>query len=159
MNALGIHTGRDLRGRSIAFLQEQFGKSGSYYFWIARGVDERPVRANRIRKSVGAETTFPEDLHAFEAMRRELRPLAEKVWAMCERSGTRGRTVTLKVKYADFEQITRSRSFPVSLRTSRRWSGPRWSCSPLWCRCDWVCACSASRCRPSTREAHPPSTS
>jgi len=111
MNRLGIRTGLDLRARSMAFLQEQFGKSGPYYYWIARGVDERPVRADRIRKSVGAENTFSEDLTALAAMRGQLRPLAEKVWGHCERSGTRGRTVTLKVKYADFQQITRSRSF------------------------------------------------
>ena len=111
MNRLGIHTGLDLRAQSLAFLQEHFGKSGAYYYWIARGVDERPVRADRIRKSVGAETTFGQDLDTFDAMRGELRPLAEKVWALCARSGTRGRTVTLKVKYADFQQITRSRSF------------------------------------------------
>ncbi len=54
MNRLGIRTGLDLRAQSMAFLQEHFGKSGSHYFWIARGVDERPVRADRIRKSVGA---------------------------------------------------------------------------------------------------------
>ena len=112
MKELGIHTGLDLRARSMAFLQEHFGKSGPYYYWIARGVDERPVRADRIRKSVGAENTFMQDLTTFEAMREQLRPLAEKVWAHCERSGVRGRTVTLKVKYADFQQITRSRSFP-----------------------------------------------
>ena len=106
-----ISPGLDLRAQSMAFLQEQFGKSGSYYYWIARGVDERPVRAHRIRKSVGAENTFSEDLTALAAMRGQLRPLAEKVWEHCERSGTRGRTVTLKVKYADFQQITRSRSF------------------------------------------------
>ena len=74
-------------------------------------MDERPVRADRIRKSVGAENTFSEDLTTLATMREQLRPLAEKVWAHCERSGTRGRTVTLKVKYADFQQITRSRSF------------------------------------------------
>jgi len=111
MNRLGIHTGLDLRAQSLAFLPEQFGKSGPYYYWIARGVDERPVRAHRIRKSVGAENTFSEDLTAPAAMRGQLRPLAEKVWGHCERLGTRGRTVTLKVKYADFQQITRSRSF------------------------------------------------
>ena len=111
MNRLGIHIGLDLRVQSMAFLQEQFGKSGPYYYWIARGVDERPVRADRIRKSVGAENTFAEDLTALTAMREQLRILAEKVWTHCERSGTRGRTVTLKVKYADFQQVTRSRSF------------------------------------------------
>ncbi len=111
MNRLGIRTGLDLRARSLAFLQEHFGKSGPYYYWIARGVDERPVRADRIRKSVGAENTFVQDLSSFDALREQLRPLAEKVWVHCERSGTWGRTVTLKVKYADFQQITRSRSF------------------------------------------------
>ena len=111
MNRLGIHTGLDLRAQTMEFLQEHFGKSGPYYYWIARGVDERPVRADRIRKSVGAENTFSEDLTALSAMREQLHPLAEKVWAHCERSGTCGRTVTLKVKYADFQQITRSRSF------------------------------------------------
>ncbi len=112
MNRLGIHTGLDLRAQSLAFLQENFGKSGPYYYWIARGVDERPVRADRIRKSVGAETTFAQDLTSFDAMREQVHPLVEKVWAYCETSGVRGRTVTLKVKYADFQQITRSRSFP-----------------------------------------------
>ena len=111
MKALGIHTGLDLRGRSMAFLQEQFGKSGHYFYGISRGVDERPVRADRIRKSVGSETTFPDDLHAIDAMLAELRPLAEKVWTHCQGAGTRARTVTLKVKYANFQQITRSRSF------------------------------------------------
>jgi len=111
MNRLGIHTGLDLRAQTMAFLQEQFGKSGPYYYWIARGVDERPVRADRIRKSVGAENTFSEDLTTLPAMHEQLRPLAEKVWAHCQVSSTRGRTVTLKVKYADFQQITRSRSF------------------------------------------------
>jgi len=74
-------------------------------------VDEHPARADRIRKSVGAETTFMQDLRSFDALREQLRPLAEKVWAHCERSGTWGRAVTLKVKYADFQQITHGRSF------------------------------------------------
>ncbi len=74
-------------------------------------MDERPVRADRIRKSVSAENTFMQDLSSFGALREQLRPLTAKVWAHCERSGTWGRTVTLKVKYADFQQITRSRSF------------------------------------------------
>ncbi len=69
------------------------------------------IRAHRIRKSVGAENAFSEDLTALAAIRGQLRPLAEKVWEHCERLGTRGRTVTLKVRYADFQQIARSRSF------------------------------------------------
>jgi DNA polymerase-4 len=109
-NAFGIWTGLDIRNQSLAFLQENFGKFGTYYYWISRGIDERPVRANRIRKSVGAENTFFTDLTEFDAMRVELQPLIDQVWGHCESTGTRGRTVTLKVKFADFEIITRSRS-------------------------------------------------
>ena len=110
MQALGIETGQDLRNCSLAFLTERFGKAGSYYYGISRGIDERPVRANRIRKSVGAENTFFEDLHEFEAMAEALKPIIAKVWRHAETSGVRGRTVTLKVKFADFRQITRSQS-------------------------------------------------
>lgn len=112
MNALGIETGLDLKACPLTFLQEQFGKSGPYYYWIARGVDERPVRANRTRKSVGAENTFPQDIITHEAARQALLPVIEKVWRYCESNGIRARTVTLKLKYADFVQITRSRSAP-----------------------------------------------
>lgn len=107
MNGNGIHTGADLRAQSQDFLQRHFGKSGAYYYWISRGIDDRPVRANRIRKSVGAESTFFEDLSEFDQMRDALQPLIEKVWRHCEATGTRGRTVTLKVKSFDFEQVTR----------------------------------------------------
>lgn len=118
MKRLGIHTGRDLKAHNLAFLQQHFGKSGPYYYWIARGVDERPVKPDRIRKSVGAENTFFEDLTEFGAMREALQPIFEKLWRHCERAGVRGRTVTLKVKYADFQQITRSRTLihPVADR-------------------------------------------
>ncbi len=110
MNRLGIHTGRDLRERSLPFLEANFGKSGRYYYWISRGVDERAVRADRIRKSVGAENTFFEDLSAFAAMREALQPIFDKLWRHCEASTIRGRTVTLKVKFSDFQIITRSRT-------------------------------------------------
>ncbi len=110
MNRLGIHTGLDLRARTMAFLQQHFGKAGPYYYWIARGVDERPVRPDRIRKSVGAETTFATDLSTLAAARAALQPIVEKVWRYCEGAGIRGRTVTLKVKYADFNLATRSRT-------------------------------------------------
>jgi DNA polymerase-4 len=118
MNRLGIRTGADLRAQSLSFLQRHFGKAGGYYYGIARGVDERPVRADRIRKSVGAENTFFEDLVAFEAMRTALQPILDKLWRHCEEAGVSGRTVVLKVKYADFRQITRSRSLaaPVAGR-------------------------------------------
>jgi DNA polymerase-4 len=119
MAHLGIETGLDLRGQTLAFLQQHFGKAGSYYYWVARGVDERPVRADRIRKSVGAENTFPVDLFAYEAARDELRGIVDKVWEYCEGSGLRGRTVTLKVKFANFRQITRSRTGQVQIGTRR----------------------------------------
>jgi DNA polymerase-4 len=101
----------------LAFLQQHFGKAGSYYYWAARGVDERPVRADRIRKSVGAENTFPADLFTYEAARDALREIVDKVWGYCEGSGLRGRTVTLKVKFANFQQITRSRTGQMHIRT------------------------------------------
>jgi DNA polymerase-4 len=110
MNRLGIATGLDLRAQTLPFLQQHFGKSGSYYYWIARGVDERPVRADRVRKSIGAENTFAQDLHTFEPMRDALEPIIAKVWRHCRATGIRGRTVTLKVKFGNFQQITRSRS-------------------------------------------------
>jgi DNA polymerase IV len=69
MNRLGIVTGADLEAQTLAFLQQHFGKAGSYYYWIARGVDHRPVRADRVRKSIGAENTFFEDIFTFDAAR------------------------------------------------------------------------------------------
>jgi DNA polymerase-4 len=117
MERLGIATGLDLRAQTLAFLQQHFGKAGSYYYWAARGVDERPVRADRIRKSVGAENTFPADLFTYEAARDALREIVDKVWEYCERSGSRGRTVTLKVKFANFRQITRSRTGQMQIAT------------------------------------------
>jgi DNA polymerase-4 len=110
MNSLGLYTGLDMRNQSREFMQANFGKAGSYYYWISRGLDNREVRANRVRKSVGAENTFTIDLTEFDAMVLELEPLIDKVWQHCNDKGSWGRTVTLKVKFADFEIITRSRS-------------------------------------------------
>ena len=110
MEALGLRTGMDLRRQSRAFLAEHFGKAGDYLFGVARGVDERPVEADRVRKSVGAENTFERDLTDWDEVAAVLAPVFAKVWAACTRGGHAGRTVTVKVKYADFRQITRSRS-------------------------------------------------
>ncbi|MBD2745975.1 DNA polymerase IV [Microvirga sp. BT688] len=111
-NSLGIFTGLDLKAQSLELLQERFGKAGSYYYWLSRGIDGRPVRPDRIRKSVGAENTFEKDLATLEEMTAALQPIIDKVWRYCENSGVRGRTVTLKVKFSDFQQITRSRTLP-----------------------------------------------
>ncbi|QDA62475.1 DNA polymerase IV [Hymenobacter jejuensis] len=111
MNQLGIFTGLDLRQQSEAFLRQHFGKAGGYYYAIARAEDHRPVVADRLRKSVGSETTFEQDLTLPEELTTGLQPCVEDVWAYCEKAGTLGRTVTVKVKYTDFQQITRSRSY------------------------------------------------
>ncbi len=117
MEGLGIRTGRDLRAQSLAVLEQHFGKAGAYYHALARGVDERPVCPDRIRKSIGAETTFEVDLFTIDEARTALGPLITKVWEYCERLSLRGRTVTLKARYADFQQITRSRTGETPLAT------------------------------------------
>ncbi|GAB3991911.1 DNA polymerase IV [Spirosoma daeguense] len=110
MNELGIFTGLDLRNQSELFLVRHFGKVGKHYYGISRALDERPVTPNRVRKSVGSENTFETDLTEYTDLLTALNPLVDRVWTYCERSGMLGKTVTLKVKYADFTQITRSRS-------------------------------------------------
>ena len=120
MKELGIFTALDLRAKDESFLSKHFGKAGRHFYHICRGIDHRPVLPNRIRKSVGAENTFSQDLTSLDDMRDELGPLVEKVWHYCETTGVRGRTVTLKVKFTDFKIITRSRSsvVPISDRST-----------------------------------------
>ncbi|MBI0434486.1 DNA polymerase IV [Roseomonas sp. KE0001] len=115
MHRLGIHTGRDLRDRDLAFLTQHFGKAGRFYYGVARGEDERPVNPDRLRKSIGAETTFERDLTQWEPAWQALQPLLDKVWQAAGGKGHAGRTVTVKVKFADFRQITRSRSGAVPI--------------------------------------------
>ena len=110
MGRLGIHVGADLRDRDMNFLLEHFGKSAEYLYNAARGEDHRAVRPHRIRKSVGRERTFSDDLVADAALREALETIIDSVWQRIEQNGVVGRTVTLKVKYADFRQITRRRS-------------------------------------------------
>lgn len=120
MNALGIFTGADLKLQSLAFLQAQFGKSGAWYFTIARGEDERPVQSNRLRKSSGSETTFPKDLVLPGDIEIGVIAMADDVWAWCEKTRMFGRTVTVKIKYADFQQVTRSRTLAAPVLTRER---------------------------------------
>jgi DNA polymerase-4 len=110
MNQLGIFTGFDLRQQTEEFLTRHFGKVGHHYYCIARAIDDRHVTANRIRKSVGSENTFEQDLTEPDTLVAGLQPLIDDVWSYCERTAIEGRTVTLKVKYTDFQQITRSRT-------------------------------------------------
>ena len=111
MQALGIETGADLKAWSLEALTARFGKSGSWYYGVARGVDHRPVNPDRERKSSGSESTFGEDLSDPERIEAGVLAMANDVWAWCESTGRRGRCVTVKVKWANFEQCTRSRSF------------------------------------------------
>jgi DNA polymerase-4 len=110
MQALGIETGADLKAKSLAFLQEHFGSAAEWYHGIARGQDDRPVDPDRTRKSSGSETTFGRDLTEPAEIEAGILRMADDVWAWCEKAGAYGRTVTVKVKFADFRQITRSRS-------------------------------------------------
>ena len=118
MEALGIRTGADLRERSRQFLREHFGKSGDYLHGVARGQDDRPVDPDRIRKSVGAENTFARDLRAWEEVLAAIAPLVDKAWTASARAGHTARTVTMKVKYSDFRQITRARSLPRAVASA-----------------------------------------
>lgn len=117
MKALGIHTGADLRARSLAFLQQHFGKSGAWYFAIARGEDDRPVTPDRPRKSSGSETTFAEDLTTPSAIEAGVAAMADEVWGWCEKHQMFGQTVTVKIKYADFRIVTRSRTSQIAVAT------------------------------------------
>lgn len=118
MQRLGIETGADLRAQSREFLAAHFGKSAGYYYRAARGIDDRAVRPNRIRKSLGAERTYGEDLRDRAAMVAKLEEIADTVWDRARKSGSFGRTVTLKLRYSDFETPTRARSLaaPVASR-------------------------------------------
>jgi DNA polymerase-4 len=113
MNRLGIVTGADLRAQTPEFLQRHFGRAGAWYHAISRGEDDRPVTADRKRKSVGSETTFFEDLDDAGEIEMRIAAIAREVSDHCERAGVTGRTVTVKVKYTDFQQITRSRTGTV----------------------------------------------
>jgi DNA polymerase-4 len=113
MNRLGIFTGADLRRQSLAVLQQHFGKSGAWYHAIARGEDDRPVVPDRPRKSSGSETTFADDLTDPVAIEAGVQDMADEVWAWCEKARAFGRTVTVKIKYADFRIATRSRTLPA----------------------------------------------
>ncbi|MEO6247992.1 MAG: DNA polymerase IV [Sphingomicrobium sp.] len=115
MERLGISTGADLAAWSLAELEAHFGASGSWYWRIARGIDERPVRAHRAAKSVSAERTFDEDLSDPAQLAAQLDRVAALAWARIERSAASGRTVTLKVKFADFTLITRSKSYAAPI--------------------------------------------
>jgi DNA polymerase-4 len=110
MKRLGIETGADLRAKPLAFLEQHFGSAAGWYHAIARAEDHRPVNPDRIRKSSGSETTFDRDLTEPAEIEAGVLRMADDVWAWCERAQAFGRTVTVKIKFQNFRQITRSRS-------------------------------------------------
>lgn len=116
MARLGIETGADLAAKDLAFLKANFGSSAEYLFRAARGIDLRPVSANRIRKSLGSERTFNEDLSSGPALREALDTIVDIVWPQIEKRELRGRTVTLKVKFTDFRLMTRAKSLAAPIK-------------------------------------------
>jgi DNA polymerase-4 len=117
MKRLGIETGADLRGKSMAFLEQHFGSSAGWYYAIARAQDDRPVNPNRERKSSGSETTFRTDLTDPAEIEAGVLRMADDVWEWCEKAQAFGRTVTVKIKFQDFRLITRSRSHPGAVNS------------------------------------------
>ncbi|WP_158846707.1 DNA polymerase IV [Algibacter sp. L1A34] len=108
----GIFTGMDLKQKSIEFLEEHFGKSGSYYYNVVRGIHTSEVKPNRIRKSLAAERTFSENLSSEVFMMEKLEQISEEVTKRLLKSKVAGKTVTLKIKYSDFSLQTRSKTLP-----------------------------------------------
>jgi DNA polymerase-4 len=120
MATLGIRTTADLQQFNEATLVQIFGKVGRWYAQLAQGIDERPVNPERIRKSVSVEDTFSEDTNDLHWMKEQLTSLSESLARRLRNAETRGRTVTLKVTFADFEKCTRSKTlaYPVDEPTS-----------------------------------------
>ncbi|SDB60757.1 DNA polymerase-4 [Flavobacteriaceae bacterium MAR_2010_188] len=110
MYQLGIFTGKDLKARSLEFLEENFGKSGSYYYEVVRGIHRSEVKPNRIRKSLAAERTFNENLSSEIFMLEKLNIIAEEVSKRLVKGDVKGKTITLKIKYSDFTLQTRSKT-------------------------------------------------
>jgi len=110
MHKLGIHKGKDLKSRDQPELIRLFGKPGVFYYNIARGNDDKAVNPDRVRKSIGAELTFEKDLSTRFALIAELYKIEKILMERIDKAGKTGKTLTLKVKYADFAQITRSKT-------------------------------------------------
>jgi DNA polymerase-4 len=116
MHKLGIHTGADLKNWDLVSLVRNFGKAGVFFYDIVRGIDERPVESDQERKSVGTELTYEKDLITRFEIIAELYKLEKELMERLEHSETTGRTITLKVKFSDFRQITRSKTLQSYIR-------------------------------------------
>lgn len=110
MHKLNINTGFDLKQKDLNFLSKHFGKQGKYFYNIARTIDNREVNPDRVRKSIGAEKTFAYDILNIDNIFDRTEQIAETLIERCNKAETYGKTLTLKVKYSDFKQITRSKT-------------------------------------------------
>jgi DNA polymerase-4 len=116
MHKLGIHNGLDLKQWDLPSLLRNFGKVGKFYYDIVRGIDERPVVIDSDRKSVGTELTYEKDLTTRFEVIAELYKVEKELIERLEHAGTAGRTITLKIKFSDFRQITRSKTLQNYIR-------------------------------------------
>ena len=122
MARLGIETGADLAAKDIEWLRAHFGSFADYLYRAARGIDLRPVRSSRTRKSVGGERTFSRDLSGGSELRETLETIIDIVWDRISHNGASGRTVTLKLKYTDFQIFSRAKSLPQPIRDKEAFS-------------------------------------
>lgn len=111
MNEMDIFKGSDLKKLSEIEMGRHFGKSGRFYYKIVRGVDDRPVNPNRIRKSISSESTFNTDIDQWELLEEKILPLIEEVFTTLQEKNNYGRTITVKIKNAQFQTFTRSKTF------------------------------------------------
>ncbi len=118
MHDLEIMTGSDLQAKTLKELVKHFGKQGRYFYSVSRGVDYRKVNPNRIRKSVGAENTFSTSLKNKDEIWKALQPIAEKCWKRYKQNEANAHTITLKIKFDDFRQITRSKTFDDAIESA-----------------------------------------
>jgi DNA polymerase-4 len=116
MHQLGIHTGADLKKWDMVSLVRNFGKAGVFFYDIVRGIDERPVEPDQERKSVGTELTYEKDLTTRFEIIAELYKLERELMERLDHAGTTGRTITLKIKFSDFKQLTRSKTLQHFIR-------------------------------------------
>ncbi len=112
MYQLGIFTGLDLKSKSLEFLEKHFGKSGAFYYNVVRGIHNSEVKAHRVTKSVAAEHTFDVNLSSEIFMLEQLDKIASSLERRLKKHNISGKTVTLKIKYSDFTQQTRSKTMP-----------------------------------------------
>lgn len=112
MYQLGIFMGDDLKSKTLEYLEDHFGKSGSYYYQLVRGIHNSEVKPNRIRKSLAAERTFSENLSSEIFMLEKLDKIAKEVAKRLDQGKVAGKTITLKIRYSDFTIQTRSKTLP-----------------------------------------------